>query len=190
MINNKKTKGFTMAEVLVSVAIFSFLSIGLANVFVSAIKAQNKILQNQDIMEESNYALEYMGKALRMAKKDTVGGCTGTGGINYLSDSYYIVFLAYDSVDGDYKCRAFIFDEDDKTIKEYKSVDDTYAGLGSPTAMTSSKMKVNSLIFYVTGDGPGGQPKVTIMLSAEGANSSNSNIVIETTISQRELNTD
>lgn len=187
MINNKKTKGFTMAEVLVSIAIFSFLSIGLANVFVSAIKAQNKILQNQDIMEESNYALEYMGKALRMAKKDTVGGCTG--GVNYSWGSSYIVFLAYDSVDGDYKCRAFTY-EDDTTIKEYKSIDDTYAGLGSPTAMTSSKMKVNSLIFYVTGDGPGGQPKVTIMLSAEGANSSNSNIVIETTISQRELNTD
>jgi prepilin-type N-terminal cleavage/methylation domain-containing protein len=185
MINNEKTKGFTMAEVLVSVAIFSLLSVVLANIFVSSIKAQSKILQNQDIMEESNYALEYMGKALRMAKKDTDGYCTG--GSNYQWDWTWIEFLSYDSVDGDYKCRVFAFEDD--TIREYRSEDNT-SSFGVPADIISSKIKVNSLYFYVTGDVSGGQPKTTIMLDLEGANSSGSKMVIQTTISQRELNID
>lgn len=190
MINNKRTKGFTLAEVLVSIAIFSLLSIVLANIFVSAVKSQGRILLNQTLMEQSNYSLEYMGKILRMATNDADGGCTGTANTNYgVVGGNSIFFIAYDTIAAGYRCREFLLEND--AIKEKKSSNDNAASFGSAAALTSSKVKVANLTFILA-ENSTIQPKVTIGIRLEGVNSSSSGptMTIQTSISQRQLNTD
>jgi len=190
MINNKgTTKGFTLVETLVSIAIFGLLSTALVNIFVSGIKTQARIMQNQELMEQSSYSLEYMGKVIRMAKKDEAGGCTGTANVNYGGTTTSIYFLAYDSIALDYRCRRFFLDTD-YAIKEERSSDLARTFSASPSPLTSSRVKVNNIRFAVTGDGTDSlQPKTTIMMYME-SNSTATNppkLIIQTSISQRQL---
>lgn len=189
MKKTEKSKAFTMVETLVSICLFGFISVVLINVFVMAIKAQSRILQNQELMDQSTYALEYMGKILRVAQKDLTGDCTGTAGESYgtaIADS--ITFVAYDTAEEEYRCRQFILDG--TVIKERRSSDETSANLGTAQEMTSSKVKVEGLTFAVTGDASGDsiQPKVTIMIKMESNVSPNPpQITIQTSVSKREL---
>lgn len=191
MINkNQKTKGFTLVETLVSLLIFGFISIILVNVFVSVLNSQKRILQNQELMNSSSYALDYMTKLIRMAEKDDDGYCTGTAGKNYdltaAVDS--ITFLAYDIKSSSYKCIQFLLDG--TTIKEKKSTDNSVSNLGVAQAITSSSVQVTGLTFGLTGDGTDTlQPKVTVMIKMKSASlSSNApSLVVQTSVSQRKL---
>ncbi len=188
---NKKEKGFTLIEMLVSILIFSIISAGLINVFIAAVQSQSRVLQNQSLMEQSSYSLEYMGKLIRMANMDTTGGCTGVVNTNYsiAQAPNSITFLAYDAVNSQYRCRQFLLSNN--IIEERRSSDATVANLEPATEITSSQVKVNKLKFVVTGDVlTSAQPKVTIMVKMESArNTSNPpQISVETSVSQRHLN--
>jgi prepilin-type N-terminal cleavage/methylation domain-containing protein len=191
MINNQeqRNKGYTLVETLVSIVIFSFLSVGVVNVFVSAMKTQTRILYNQELMEQSSYSLEYMGKLLRMVKKDVTGDCTGTANENYGVASDQITFLVYDTKEGEYMCRRFSLA--DGVISESKSTDETAENLATASEITSSKVNVTELIFNVIGDGEDdAQPKTTILIRMEPTSQSlseNLGIVVQTSISQRQL---
>ena len=177
-----------MIETLVSIVLFGFISVILVNIFVSSIKSQTRILQNQELMEQSSYSLEYMGKLLRMAKKDESGDCTGTVGANYGVGIDSITFLAYDSKEEEYRCRQFLLESE--AIKEKRSSDETAANLGSALAITSSKVRVAGVTFGVTGDSGSDtiQPKVTIAINMESDISVNPpKIFIQTSVSQRQL---
>lgn len=187
-MRDKNKKGFTMVETLVSIGMFGFISIALINIFVSAIKSQSRILQNQELMEQSSYALEYMGKIIRMAKKDVAGGCTGTANANYGVGANSIAFLAYDTNAGEYRCRQFLLESD--AIEEKKSTDESSGNFGTALAITSSKVKVNDLTLAVTGDGVDTiQPKTTIMIKMQSniSTAEAPNITIQTSVSQRQL---
>ena len=188
--NNQKTKGFTLVETLVSLLIFGFVSIILVNVFVSVLNSQKRILQNQELMNSSSHALDYMSKLVRMANKDETGNCTGTAGKNYslsaAPDS--ITFLAYDIKSSSYKCTQFLLDS--TTIKERKSTDDDIANLGTAQAITSSSVQVDGLTFGLTGDGTDNlQPKVTIMIKMKSTSLSVNapSLIVQTSVSQRKL---
>jgi prepilin-type N-terminal cleavage/methylation domain-containing protein len=191
MINNQeqRNKGYTLVETLVSIVIFSFLSVGVVNVFVSAMKTQTRILYNQELMEQSSYSLEYMGKLLRMVKKDVTGDCTGTANENYGVASDQITFLVYDTKEGEYMCRRFSLA--DGVISESKSTDETAENLATASEITSSKVNVTELIFNVIGDSEDdAQPKTTILIRMEPTSQSlseNLGIVVQTSISQRQL---
>ncbi len=188
---NEKEKGFTLVEMLVSIAIFSIISVGLINVFVAAVQSQGRILQNQNLMDQSSYVLEYMGKLIRMGNMDATGGCTGTANTNYGLNQApnSITFLAYDSVNKQYRCRQFLLANN--VIEERRSYDTTAANLEPPTGITSSQVKVDNMKFVVTGDIlTSAQPKVTIMVKMEPARNTGNvpQISVETSISQRHLN--
>lgn len=191
IIHGKNLKGFTMVETLVSLAIFGFISIVLVNIFVSSLKSQIRILQNQQLMEQSSYTVEYMGKIIRMAKKDTAGTCTKSANTNYgvgQSGEVSLSFLAYDSVASAYKCRKFLLDGN--AMKELRSSDQTWQNLGTAIPITSSKVKITGTTFVVSGDATNKQPRVTIMMNMQ-SNVSSANapsLIIQTTISQRQLN--
>jgi len=197
MINKdrKKENGYTMVETLVSIAIFSLLSVGIVNTFVSAVKTQSRILQNQTLMEQANYTLDYMSKALRMAITDETGACTGNIGYNYGVEANQITFLSYDKKAEEYRCRRFSFAND--AINESKSTNTTFNGLQTAVPVTSSKVKVSNLSIVVTGDYIDGegvqdnkQPKVVIMIKmgpAYQTMAADLEITVQTSISQRQL---
>lgn len=202
--NKTKIKGFTLIEVLASMAIFLVLSVSLVVLFTNSINTQTAILQNQQLLNESGHAMEYMYKAIRMAYRDdgylgnVAGSCTGTANFNYnASAGNSIYFLGYDNPSATYKCIKFYLDTADNKIKIKKSTDAgmTYTSADAASAMdlTSNQVKINSggLSFSVSGDSAGNQPKVTIMmdmLSTSKRVSPIPEIIIQTTASQRNLN--
>lgn len=184
-----ENKGLTLVELLISVSIFGILAVVLIGIFVAAINAQASVLQNQEIIGQAGYVLEYMDRSIRMSLRDTAGDCVGTIDKNYSTTSG-ITFLAFDTVAGDYRCKRFYLESN--KIKEQKSTDETAANFGTGVELTSSKVKVNSLIFNVLGDVMDtAQPQVTILINMESANRRLiplPGIILQTTTSQRNLN--
>lgn len=188
--NFMETKGLTLIELLVSISLFGFLAIALIGIFVSSLNAQASVLQNQELFSQASYAVEYMDRSIRMALRDETGACTGSVNKNY-STASGITFLAFDTIAGDYRCKRFYLE--DYKIKEKKSTDRTAANLGAGVELTSSKVKVNSLVFSVLGDVINvAQPQITISLNMVSNNARRldplPSIFLQTTISQRNLN--
>jgi prepilin-type N-terminal cleavage/methylation domain-containing protein len=68
-------RGFTLIEMLVSIAILTLIIGSATGLLISAIRSQVKILTTQKLLDETSYTVEYMSRYLRMAKKDTTGDC-------------------------------------------------------------------------------------------------------------------
>lgn len=193
--NNQKEKGFTMIEMLASLAIFGFVSVLLVNIFVSALSSQKRILQNQELMNQSSYTLEYMTKAIRMAERDMTGECIDVGdgdaGENYGigTSPVALTFLTYDIKASANKCIQFLFENN--AIEERISTDDTSDNLGAPVSITSSSVSVERLEFYVTGDTVGDmiQPRVSVMIKMKALPAATNSpiIIVETSVSQRKF---
>ncbi len=197
MIGNNKqmNKGLTLIELLVSIAIFGFLVVGLIGMFSSAVNAQQSVLQNQEILNQGSYVTEYMDRAIRMALRDdgtvgTAGDCTGTANKNYNATSNSITFLTYDVASASYKCKKFLLSG--TAIMEQKSTDTTVAHLGTAVPITSSKVKVNAFNVVVNGDASGSQPIVTFVINMQSNNTRRldplPSMIFQTSISQRNLN--
>lgn len=189
-------KGLTLVELLVSIAIFGILVTGLISMFMSAVDAQQSVLQNQELLNQGSYVTEYMDRAIRMALRDdgTVGSsgdCTGTPNNNYYYDSDEIRFLSYDVVNNEYRCRRFYIENN--IIKEQRSTDTSSSNFGTGIPVTSSSIYINSLVFNVVGDSYGvTQPRITILIDMQSNSSRRLNpipsMIFQTTVSQRNLN--
>ncbi len=179
--NNYKNKGFTLIELLVTAVIFSIVIGAATGVFASAIKLQRYNLAHQQLLSQVSYAIEYMDRAIRMAKKDD--GFCGFAGQNYkVSDgNRKIEFRNYK---GD--CQEFHLDT---------SINQLVASKGSyfsniPLTSDDFEFEIISFNFQLSGDNPGdnAQPMVTVSMDIKGRGSGQQpRIKIQTTISQRNL---
>ena len=70
----KNQTGFTLIELLVSIFIFSLVIMVGTSIFLSGFRAQRRALQTGELLNQMSYAVEYMSRALRMARKDDLGG--------------------------------------------------------------------------------------------------------------------
>ena len=92
-----KNRGYTLIEVLVSVAIFSIIIAGPTGLFVLSLRNQNMSLALGETIDNTSHAVEYISRALRMARKDRAGECI-TLNYNYenpSADTSKIRFLYY-----------------------------------------------------------------------------------------------
>lgn len=162
-------KGFTLIEMVVAVAVFTLLVTASTGVFLSAIRAQKTSLATQEVLDQTSYLMEYMSKALRMARKDMTGACTGTAKLNYAFENQCIKFNNYQAA-----CQQFCLDG-----TRLKDEDGNY--------LTSDSLTVSSFNVILSGEiqppADNQQPRVTIFLEVQGKDGSN--IQIQTTISQR-----
>ncbi len=183
-----KNKGFTLVEMLVVIAVFSILLIAITGVFVSGIRVHRNSLAIEQLADQTNYAMEYMGRGLRMAKRaeNSAAPCS-IQNRTYLvvgSDKKDISFLR--PKDNDTECVKFSL----KTTADNRGVIMENVNDGSDVALTSDDIDVKNIQFVVTGDDYGvSQPKVTILIKAESvAGNPKHEITLQTTISQRDLN--
>jgi len=189
---NSKEKGFTLIEMLAAIGIFGILMVVLSGIFLSAMKSQIQIAYTQYLINDSNYALDYMGRALRMAQRDNDGTCVGVPRFGFdpsAGISSEIVFLDYNS-----KCHKFFLDASDNKIKEIISDDETASRFPFVPVYdrTSERSKVLNLQFNVKGgtNVDDEQPLITIMMRSQANTQSTESlptITVQTSVSQRNL---
>ena len=183
-------KGYTLIEVLVAVSIFTILVAGPTGLFITALRGQRKALAVMEIVDNSSYALEYISRALRMAKKQTADeiGCLSTNGLNYEIPFAYqvnenlgwgIKFINYK---GD-ACQEFYWDKTTNQLMENKT------GYSEPLPLTSADLEIVSGNFKLSGQSQDDdlQPSVTISFEIQKGTQPESKIRLQTTISQRNL---
>jgi len=174
-MNTGNKKGFTLVEILVVLVIFSIMLSAIAAVFISGIKIQRNAIAQEQLLDQLNYAIEYMGRELRMAKYKDNNACK-TKDEYYNSNNSYLGIVNQDG-----ECVYFNLKTDNVIYKSAKS--DTY-----DTALTSDDIKVTKLLFKVSEEN-GKQTKVTILIEAESKSGDPlQKVKIQTTISARDLN--
>lgn len=176
-------KAFTLIELLVGISIFSLIVSGITGSFVAALRAQRRAIALREIIDSASYALEYMAAALRMAKKDGIeikGGspknCWGPEELNYEIGLNEIKFRNYED-----KCQRFFLEAG--RLKEERE------GFPQHYYLTPDDLEITRLGFEKRGDTPGDnlQPRVTILLEIQKRGLPESKIIVQTTISQRDL---
>jgi len=170
-----KNKAFTLIEMMVTVLIFSIVIGAVIGVFVSALQVQRYNLAYQQLLDQTSYAMEYMGRAIRMAVKDDGVGCISSG-FNYQDSASGIKFVNYKG-----ECQEFLLEGGQLKVE----VDS-----GGKIPLTSDDFNVTSLDFEVSGDEVDDnlQPRVTIFTEIQGGGAGpQPEITIQTTISQRNL---
>jgi len=174
----RKQKGLTLIEILIAVAMLSMTIIAVSGLFVAGINYHRRVLATQELIDQTSYIMEYMSRALRMAKRDANGGCIQAGR-NYELTSDGIKFL---SSNGD--CTEFYLDGGQIKKK-----------IGALSwNLLSSTFTVKFLNFSISGeDSPPTdtyQPRVTIILDVSGraiGNTGSPRVQVQTTVSQRNL---
>ena len=180
-------KSYTLIEVLVAVSIFTIIIAAPAGFLVGSLKGQQKALASQKLLDNTSYTLEYISRALRMAKKelsDSPTCLTECGrGCNYETNppqNDSIKFIDYNEV-----CTEF-FLENSQLKKR----------VGANTwNLTSNELEIEDFKVNLIGEkqSPADelQPRVTIFLKIRGGKDLKDElqplIKIQTTISQRNL---
>lgn len=191
-----KSKGFTLIEIIVVMAVF-LLIIGTAlGIFISIVFNQRRILAQQELLSQASYVVEYMAKGFRMAGKDLAGDCVGEGYTyqlkNFSGGAWQGIKFVNQSDNN--ICQEFFLDG--SVLKEKKNG-------GDAVQVTGASLKINSLKFSINGHDPSdqncefapsescgtGQPRVTILLDIKSQGDENQpSTIVQTTVSQRDLN--
>jgi len=185
-IKRSSHKGYTLIEILVGISVFLILIAASVEFFVSSLETQQKALLSQRLLDNVSYTLEYMGRALRMAQKDTGNICGIGAGKNYATTttgSGGIRFLNYRG-----ECWEFYRSTNTASVRSL-----IVSISGATSTLTSEFLDVVSFKIASSGWAPGDafQPKVTIFLEAKMIKNKKPElqptIKIQTTISQRNL---
>ncbi len=167
------SQGFSLIELLTAMTLFITVSVLVFDLAVSLLRHQEKMVAMQSMFNDSSYAVEYMGRMLRMARRDGDGGCISPGHNYFNPDSNQIKFLDYQN-----NCRRFLLQ--DGQIKE------GVEGTGGEIALTSANHTIRDLSFTIS-DSSEIQPRVTISFEV-ARDDLDLGFKIQTTISQRNLN--
>lgn len=186
-------RGYTLIEVLVAAGIFFVVLAGPTGLFISSLRSQTRILGLREVIDNSSHVLEYMSRALRMAKKElncidkydpTTCFCLKSNGYGF---NYEITRggkgIKFNNYQEPPVCQEFFWDINDNRLKESKN--------GSvPIPLTSDDLEISLLEFESFGEGQtdDSQPRVTVFfdITKKGALDF-PHTRIQTTISQRNL---
>jgi len=180
-------KSYTLIEVLVAVGIFTIIIAAPTGFLVGSLKGQQKALASQKLLDNTSYTLEYMSRALRMAKKEL---STESSLACLLEDGTILYGYNYQITRGgnglkfiNYKeeCQEFFLEG--TRLRESKDEVENY--------LTAEDLEITSLKFQLSGElqTDNDQPRVTLFLEIKGGKSLKAElqplIKIQTTISQR-----
>lgn len=177
-----KSKGFTLIELVVVASVFSLIIFTAMDLFISVLQQQRRTLNQQELLNQTSYAIEYMGRALRMATKDSSGSCLGVQDENYAltRGGDGIIFINHSDNDA---CQEFFWDSSTQELKEAKNG-------GVALSFVSDHLQVNYFKIKLSGESSADyfQPRVTISMEAQIKGIGDEpKKQIQTTISQRNL---
>ena len=199
------SKGFTLVELIVVMAVLLFVLGTAVSIFISLVQHQRIILSEQELLNQTSFVLERMSKALRAAKKEdpTTAVClVDSSGVSYPGYNYLLTRPVKEVYTGikfinqsdNNVCQEFYLDNSDIANPVLKEIKNN----SQPVALTSDRLMINAIRFSINGrnGSTGGitddnniQPRVTIFLDIQAKGGSNQSAKkIQTTISQRDLN--
>lgn len=182
MTNVRLIKGFSLVELLVTMAIFLIVVGAALGIFTSALRGQRKALATQEILSQTSYFLEYMSRAIRMAQKEiSAPTCLSQNGLNYELTRLGkgIKFKDYGGT-----CQEFFVEGGQ--LKQLKA--------GAVENLTSSDFEITSFNINLLGASELDdiQPRVTIAFTIRGKGQKpeeKTEMKIQTSISQRNVDT-
>jgi prepilin-type N-terminal cleavage/methylation domain-containing protein len=182
------SQGFTLIEVLVSVSIFAMTMLVATGAVFSIVDANKKTHTLKSVMTNLNFALESMVRDIRVGFRyscDGGGDCTGSPGTTFR-------FKANRDVDGG----GYNVADGNDMITFARVLDDGRGRIqktvgASTYFITAPEIDVETLGFYVIGTATSPdtrQPKVVMLIKgAAGTGNTRSNFNIQTTVSQRPI---
>jgi len=177
------TSGYTLIEVLVAIAVFFIVVAGPTGFFIASVRGQRKVLSAREITDSSSYTLEYISRALRMAKKAKTSECIPNN-TNYeiFNNGTGVRFLNYER-----KCREFLLSG--SQLGERQSPDDKKVNLGNFLPLTPNDLEISFIKFNIIGESQTDQlqPRVTIYFEIQKKGQPETKMRFQTTISQRDL---
>ena len=180
-VNKRKSDGFSLLETTVAMGIFTVVISVTIGAFLVAIKAQRVVLTEKAISENINFALEFMSRQMRVAKRDTAGACISTNS-TFDTQGSQVSFI-----NADLSCIRFFLSFGALTYEN------TTTFSGEIALTDNTVVSIDKLSFLVQGEQNSDleQPRATVVISASGAgNSAESQGVqlnIQTTVSTRGL---
>jgi len=180
------TNGFTLIEVMVALTIFALVVASASGAIITALRAQKKAFEGGQMINQLSYALEYMSRALRMARKDLTGECLTTAGakFNYEIDGtrQRVRFINFRG-----NCQEILLDTGQ--IKQRISTNASAANFGPSVPLTSNDINVQEFEVILTGQSQDDlqQPLITFRLKALPTAGGGPLFNIQTTISQRNI---
>lgn len=163
----KLSKGFTIIEMIVVMAVFLFVIGATISIFISIIQNQKRVLSEQQLLNQISYTEEYMSKALRMARAELDEGCLlDSNGDDH--PGYIYLLTRWDPNLDRYKGIKFInqsdvFSSQNPTCQEFfldnitdpsRPVLKELKGSGDAVALTSTNLQIdpeNPIRFSVNG---------------------------------------
>lgn len=185
-------RGFTIIEMSVVLVLFMLVIGTVVTIFVSIVQHQKRALENQQFLNQASYASEYLSRGLRTSVRDESGTCLTTNYIymltRYNAESGFYEGVKYVTSDG--VCHE-VYADGYGVLQEIKDN-------GEPTPILSAQFVVNNIRFIVNGDkalpgvsqSSGVQPRITFLLhlKAHGTSLEQQDKIIQSTVSQRNLN--
>ena len=179
--NLKPNYGFTLLETTIAMGIFAVVISVTLGAFILSIQTQRVVLAEKAVSENINFALEFMSRQIRVARRDGAGVCIS------LDDTLEVSGSQISFINGANDCVRFFLSGN--TIV-YENIT---TGSGTIPLTDSSVIRIVGLSFFIQGErsGDSGQPRATIVLRASGAGQSleaqGVTFNIQTTVSTRAL---
>lgn len=171
-INTKEKRGFTLIEMLVSIAIFALVLVVILGAIMSIVDANRKARTLMTVMNNLNFTVESMTRSFKTGQDSFVSG-----------DCFYTEEIDYGTTGDSYDKRDVGYCIDDGVIT--KSVDEAPF-----SALTSPDIEITEGTFEIR-DNDSIQPLLIINLQGEVVIASRirSAFTIQTSVSQRRLQT-
>ena len=175
------SKGFTLIEMIVVMAVFLFIVASAIGIFISVVKSESQILSEQQALSQVGYIEQYMSSAIKSAKVDNSGACIGasysgqgkyyllsgslSGGVYFYNSIKFIDGSDLTDSSGNYSptgypvCKQISLNtttnvlEEKKSYCQYTNGACSYSDVGSvtPVALSSSGFTIVSLKFSMDG---------------------------------------
>ena len=181
-------KGFTLVETLVTMLVFTLVIEAAVAILVSAIRLQKYNLAYFKIVDQTSYALEYMGRQVRMAQRDSSGGCIASNSrfeIKQIPAPADLGITGLMFIDSKGVCKGFFLNLSTNRINEYD-----FSKGQKILEITPDDIEISSLNFELLGQSGMDliQPRVAISMKVRGKNPGvQPTANIQTTISARNL---
>ena len=167
----RTARAFTLVEMTVALGVFGLVALAMVSLFITSLRISKKTSAAQAIIDNTRYAVEFMEREMRTGRgfrNDGAGTCSGVNILEFTNDRGKIVCY---KVDGG-------------ALKRFNQDNGMYEDLTAPTVLV---MTVN--FFELQGNAAGDklQPRITLLLKVKAVADPTVFYDIETTVSQRDL---